>query len=165
MVNRGLSSPALDSVFWVLTSLGLGWVQVLLHLPLFVFPQLRPAALASLAAFLLAAVSLHFGKWQFPRLRPTNLPETLGAADERIFLSSFPSGHTTTSFAIATALTILWPGRRLLVGFALIPIAMLVGVSRVYRGVHWPTDVIGGALLGFACGAIAAYFFSSRDKS
>lgn len=163
-INRSLHSPVLNPVFWVFTSLGLGWVQVLLILPLFAFERLRITALGGLAALAVSGALVHLCKWQFPRLRPSNLSQTLVAPDERIFYSSFPSGHATTAFAVATALTILWPGRRWLVGSVLFAVAVAVAVSRVYRGVHWPTDVIAGALLGFASGVIISYFFARKEN-
>jgi len=57
---------------------------------------------------------------------------------------SFPSGHTNTAFSAAAFLVILF-GRVYL--FAFIP-ALLVGYSRIYLGVHFPFDVIAGAILG-----------------
>jgi undecaprenyl-diphosphatase len=57
---------------------------------------------------------------------------------------SFPSGHTATSFAAATVLSVYAP--RLRVPFFLL--AALIGFSRVYDGMHYPTDVLGGAVLG-----------------
>jgi undecaprenyl-diphosphatase len=57
---------------------------------------------------------------------------------------SFPSGHTATSFACATVLSAFVP--RLRVPFFLL--AALIGISRVYNGMHYPTDVVAGALLG-----------------
>jgi membrane-associated phospholipid phosphatase len=59
---------------------------------------------------------------------------------------SFPSGHTTTSFACATVLAFLVPRAA---PFAYV-LAAAIGYSRLYVGVHWPTDVVAGAALGVA---------------
>jgi undecaprenyl-diphosphatase len=57
---------------------------------------------------------------------------------------SFPSGHAATSFACATLLAWLTP----LPGVPLFALAALIAFSRVYDGVHYPLDVVGGAVLG-----------------
>jgi undecaprenyl-diphosphatase len=59
---------------------------------------------------------------------------------------SFPSGHTAVAFAAATVLTWLAP-RAAPAFFAL---ALAIGYSRIYVGVHWPLDVVGGAVVGTA---------------
>jgi len=62
---------------------------------------------------------------------------------------SFPSGHTTTSFACATVLSAFVP--RAAPG--LYALALAIGFSRIYVGVHWPFDVLGGIVLGVGVGA------------
>lgn len=59
-------------------------------------------------------------------------------------LTSFPSGHTTTAFALAAAITYLWP-KFSLIAFAF---ALSIGISRIAITAHYPSDVIGGALTG-----------------
>jgi undecaprenyl-diphosphatase len=60
--------------------------------------------------------------------------------------ASFPSGHASTSFAAATVLSIAVP--RWAPGFYLL--ALAIGFSRVYVGVHYPLDIVGGAVLGIS---------------
>jgi undecaprenyl-diphosphatase len=66
--------------------------------------------------------------------------------------SSFPAGHAATAFAGAVFLSIL--ARRL--APVLLVLATLIAASRVYVGVHYPTDVLAGALVGALVGALAA---------
>jgi undecaprenyl-diphosphatase len=61
---------------------------------------------------------------------------------------SFPSGHTSSSFACATVLAAAVPKA----GPALYLLALAIGFSRIYDGVHWPLDVVGGAIIGVAIG-------------
>ena len=58
--------------------------------------------------------------------------------------SSFPSGHSATSFACATVLAAFAPRLRV----PLFALAALIAISRLYNGVHYPTDVLAGAALG-----------------
>lgn len=82
----------------------------------------------------------------FERPRPFEVMAEIQLIDARPDSPSFPSAHA--AMAVAGALT----GSRMvpLAGFALWPIALIVATSRIYLGVHWPSDVLTGMALGLA---------------
>jgi len=90
------------------------------------------------------------------RQRPFEGPAAVRTIGPHAHGRSFPSGHATTAVAGAYALSLLWRTRRR----AWWTLAVLVCVSRVYLGVHYPLDVIGGALVGWAC----AYFATAGAR-
>lgn len=71
---------------------------------------------------------------------------------------SFPSGHTGCAFAVAVVMFMGLPKRY---GIPAMILAFLIGFSRLYVGVHYPSDVIGGAIIG-TCIAIITYFVGNR---
>ena len=86
-------------------------------------------------------------KGAIPRARPH-----VHALVTRPHSHSFPSGHATTSFACATVLALTFPRFWL----PLLVLAAAVAWSRVYVGVHFPLDVLAGAVLGAAIGLVVA---------
>lgn len=116
------------------------------------FAKHKVLAVIILVSTLLALLLSSGLKAAIDRARPDLVPhKTL------VHTASFPSGHAMHSAATYLTLGGLlarYQGRRRLKTFILamaLFTAFLVGVSRVYLGVHWPTDVLGGWLLGLAC--------------
>jgi undecaprenyl-diphosphatase len=160
-------------VYVAITTTGVGWVQVLgILLAATLLPDKREAGFAGrlganmrrwgwrlIAAFLVSgALSTLLLKQVLPRERPSNL--AWANPHELIYHDSFPSGHTTTSFGIAWLALLLTSGTdKGWLGWLAILWASLVGYSRVYLGVHWPTDVVAGALVGLvgACAVFAVF--------
>ncbi|GIV11157.1 MAG: phosphatase PAP2 family protein [Fimbriimonadales bacterium] len=180
-LNHGLNHPLLDPMMWLITSLGLGWVQLVVVLSATLIMEqrrrlqgFRTTTQASawrvifspaLVAFVGSGLTVQLLKRTLPRLRPSNLPDALVASDERIFHNSFPSGHTATAFALAFWLFMLTRRTRYRWwGYGALLLAGLVGLSRIYRGVHYPSDVLAGALVGVLWGAIA-YFTLNASRA
>lgn len=160
-IHVGWHSLWLNPVFIFFTWLGRGELQgALILLGLFTRLGKRlfwPLAVSfALGGLIGAQVLKHF----FPRERPSNLP--IAHPMEQIFHNSFPSGHTTTAAAIAMILTFcLWGRKERWLGWVAWIVVILVGLSRIYLGVHWPTDVIGGVFSGSLFGALTWCLFPS----
>ncbi|MET9883697.1 phosphatase PAP2 family protein [Streptomyces sp. NPDC006430] len=112
----------------------------------------RKAALSGVASLAVASATVNtVGKWSVRRPRPLleGVPEgrRLGRQPQT---TSFPSGHSASAFAFTTGLALEAPGW----AAALAPVAASVAFSRVYTGVHYPSDVVAGAALGAAVGLV-----------
>ncbi|MDR3689022.1 MAG: phosphatase PAP2 family protein [Fimbriimonas sp.] len=153
-INIGWSSHWLDPVFMVLSYSGLGLFPTLAPF-LFLFgKRTKHYVLPLLITVFVSGVLLaDVIKQLIPRDRPSNL--AFAIRQEPHLLGSFPSGHTTTSFGFATMLTLMaWNSRFRWIAVSSFLWAILVGFSRIYRGVHWPTDVLAGACLGIGSGCL-----------
>lgn len=147
-VVQGERSPLFDRFMVVVTRAGdfhtQLWAAVLLSLLLLAMKQWRAAVFAILT---LLGTALANGalKAAFGRVRPEILTEPLHSF-------SFPSGHSSAAFAFFLTLGVL-AGRgqppRLRLAWVLLAClpATAIALSRVYLGVHWPTDIIAGAVL------------------
>ena len=121
--------------------LGLVWVAIALVLAVV---WRRPSVLLTVVvADVIADLLAELGKIVFDRHRP--FETQLGP---RTSTHSFPSGHSATAFACATVLASLAPRWR--VPFFIL--AALIALSRLYNGVHYPTDVLAGGALGVLVG-------------
>jgi len=119
-------------------------------------PIMRRAGVQSLVAHGLSALLAQVLKHGIGRPRPRLMHADAGFGwhpSLQVGLDSFPSGHATASFAVATVLAKYFPAVAGMVYGA----AGLIGVSRVVRGSHYPTDVLGGVWLGIVVGYLVVH--------
>lgn len=145
----------LDPFFQFYTQLGnVGLLWIVLSLLLLCFPRTRKAGFVSLVAMLLGLLCTNVAlKHLVGRTRPWLVVEGLTALVAEHDPNSFPSGHTCAAFAAASAWCRTLPRRWMKI--AAVVMAALMGFSRLYVGVHFPTDVLAGLAVGLFCGWLA----------
>ncbi len=147
-IQDTLRQPMLDAAVLFYTSLGnAGIIWIALSLVMLLFPQTRRAGILGLMALLGSLLITNLClKPLVDRIRPYELIEGLRAMVQPGDMQSFPSGHTSAAFAAVLAwrpcLSKKW------MRTAALSAAVLMGLSRLYVGVHYPTDVLGGLLAG-----------------
>ncbi|WP_197422675.1 MULTISPECIES: phosphatase PAP2 family protein [unclassified Phenylobacterium] len=147
-----IGSPNVEEAVRDVTALGgttLVVVITLVSVLAFLFHNKRVHALVMAGAVLAAWASSDLSKMLYGRPRPDLVPH-----EAYVYSASFPSGHSTMSTAafltLAMLIASLEPRRRSkALAYVLAALVVVgVGFSRVYLGVHWPSDVLGGWCLG-----------------
>jgi undecaprenyl-diphosphatase len=164
VLNRALSGGAATAFFSIITWLGNGAVLALLIVPpLFAWSRqtLRRHLAPMVIAVAVGGLAVYGVKIATDRPRPPLHFAALGVAVHTPQGvppdASFPSGHAQTAFGAALYLALLFPRG----AAAFLALAALVGLSRIALGVHYPSDVIAGALAGSAL-SIAAFLIARR---
>lgn len=134
------------TVFWrIVTFLGNGgWFWIVLGILLLFFTKTRDAGMTALLSLVFGALITNLLlKNMVARIRPYDLYESVHPLIAHPRDWSFPSGHTCASFASALIYLRMLPKKY---GVPLLVLAGLIACSRLYLGVHYPTDVLGGIL-------------------
>lgn len=139
-------SVSLDRLMWVFTQIGSVPMVALVAVVSYGLGD-RPFAIGFTSGSLTLMLTVTILKAITDRARPFNALLETKVVGYREHGPSFPSGHTTQTFFMVTLMTLRFPVP-LIVTMALYSIAVLVGVTRVYLGVHYPRDVMAGAVLG-----------------
>lgn len=156
LFNHTISTGFLDRFFSIITDVNKWYIAYLILLGIAFFKGGLRGKIAVFGLILLIIVTDQTGyrllKEFFERVRPcnalTDVITPVGCAGGY----SFPSNHALNNFAAAVFLLRLFPNFK----WVFLITATLVSLSRIYLGVHYPSDILGGALIGIIFG----YLFS-----
>ena len=158
-IQEYLRSDFLDAIVKFITHSGdHGYLWIALLIILLCIPKTRRAAIIGAATLLLTFIVTNLClKPLIGRTRPYEVIEGLTRIIEKQSDRSFPSGHTANSMAVGVSLWLVSKKYEIIgdkklyfpkaAGWAVLVWSVLVGLSRLYVGVHFPTDVLGGAIV------------------
>ena len=165
---QNIHNPILDKFMVFITKLGdMGIIWLLLTIILLMYSKKRKSGIV-LAVAICIDIILCNGmlKHIFARIRPCDVNTSIALLIARPNDFSFPSGHTAVSFTAVTALYLskekkLWKPALIL--------SVLIAFSRMYLYVHYPSDILGGVIIGIVSGYtgyfIVGKFISLKQKS
>jgi len=152
LINQRTANPVCDAVMPIITEKAYFIVPLaVLWLFLFWKARRRGRIVAVLTLVVIAAsdqLSAHVLKPIFSRTRPPYALDSVRLLVDTTRSFSFPSAHASNAFGVASFVSGFYPRTKI----ALYVAAALVAYSRVYVGVHFPSDAIGGAALGLVLG-------------
>lgn len=146
---------ALDGLWLFITNLGEdGILWIALGIVLLFFKKTRPMGITVLVALLFDYLIINITlKDLISRPRPFVVNDLIEPLVTNVSpYRSFPSGHSGGSFAAMFAVY-RWAPKK--IGIPALVLASLVALSRLYVGVHYPTDIIAGCIIGFICSVLA----------
>lgn len=146
-IQEYVRNDFLTPIMRFITSLGnAGFIWIAIALLCLCFKKTRKTGTLVLCALLGSLVVNNLIiKNLVGRIRPYEVIEGLNIVINKQIETSFPSGHTASSFAAGVMLFLTCPKKY---GIPALILAFLIGISRLYVGVHYPTDVLGGIISG-----------------
>jgi undecaprenyl-diphosphatase len=156
LININMQNSVFDVLMPLISSVGYFSIWILVCVVLFIFggEKGKNVAVVCIAALVFGYFLTEILKYIVERPRPYALLEGVRVLTS-IDGSSWPSGHTVASFIgaiiIGRGYSFTIRGKSYKLIYPLLIFAFLVGFSRIYNGVHYPSDVISGALIGIFC--------------
>ena len=162
-LQENVRSDVLTPVMKLITHLGdKGIFWILIAIVMLFFKKTRPLGMmAGIALVFSVLINNVLIKPNVGRIRPYEVVDGLKLLIERQHDPSFPSGHSGASFAAAVVFLVKGPKK---IGIPAIIMAALIAFSRLYVGVHYPTDVICGIITGTFCAIISFMIWSIVEK-
>ncbi|WP_315079671.1 phosphatase PAP2 family protein [uncultured Clostridium sp.] len=162
-IRTNLYNPMMDKIFPIITYLGnMGFIWIVIGLAFIANKKYRKYGFIMLCTLCIGAV-IGDGiiKPLVERERPFNFVENIQLLIKAPTSFSFPSGHTMSSFAAAT---IIYMANKKM-GIGAFILATLIGFSRIYLYVHYPSDVLVGCILGILLSTVVYKIISPKyDK-
>ena len=161
-IQENLKCNFLDSIMPIISAIGNdGIFFILLGLFLVLFKKYRPCGVTILTALLFSFIICNvILKPTIARIRPFDIYPDVTMLIPKLSDFSFPSGHSSISFAFATSVFMYYKKT----GIAACVLACLIAFSRLYLFVHYPTDVLAGIILGIFCGVTANWLIKQLIK-
>jgi undecaprenyl-diphosphatase len=162
-INNGLENPFFDFLMPAITDFGSFIAMGIICVVLYIFggENTRKVALLGLAALLLANVAVYLLKIIVAEPRPFNVLPHVDLLVSESEIYSFPSGHSASSFAVMIVIGLKYrlhiKGKAYRLLYPLLAFAALIAFSRVYIGVHYPLDVVFGAIVGILSAVLVIY--------
>lgn len=153
--NSTIKCTALDKVFLFMTNLGNATNTIAICLLMIGIGNtlVRHVGIQALMVLAVSHLIVQALKRTVTRVRPKDILVDINTFKLPLDRYSFPSGHTTAVFAVATTVSLYIPALAALI----LPVALIVGLSRIYLGVHYPSDVIIGIVIAVATSLLFYY--------
>lgn len=163
-INHTLSNPFFDKLFPFITDVKHWYIAYIILFLILIVKGGRIGRIAAVAILLLIITTDQFNSFFLKnlvsRIRPCNIYSDLNVLVTCTESFSFPSSHAVNNFGAAIFFTKIFPKYK----WSVFSVAILMAFSRPYVGIHYPSDVIGGALIGMIFGYIFAFIVIKIDS-
>ncbi|MDP2302471.1 MAG: phosphatase PAP2 family protein [Ignavibacteria bacterium] len=151
-INTNLSNPVFDKFFSMITNVNHWFIAYIILWGILFFKGGKKGKIAAILVLFLVTAADQFGakllKELFQRIRPCNVYSDILTPLGCTGSYSFPSNHALNNFAIAMFFYKIYPDYK----WVLFISAFLIALSRVYLGLHYPSDILGGVIFGLGFG-------------
>lgn len=160
-IQENLRSEWLSPIMIFITNLGF-FIWIVFSLALIINKNTRKTGIITAISIVIDLLLVNLVmKNLFGRVRPYEVVEGLINIVEKQSDKSFPSGHTSIAFSFVSV-TWFYFSKKVWIPFTVL--SVLIAFSRMYIGVHYPTDILGGIICGVICGIMASWIYNYIEK-